>query len=79
MESSDWPRVGLFTGGNNHLGHFAACLKSEGPGIRGQYCLVQMAYNFTIDETEKVTLGRINWPDESASAWKVVNMVRTMK
>lgn len=76
MESSEWPRVGLLFGGTTHFGHWAECLKSEGPQFKGQYCLVEASFNFTFEEADHTPPAWVEWPRENSSAWKVIKTVR---
>lgn len=75
MESSEWPRMGLFYGVTYHLGNWAECLRSRGPNIKGQYCLVEATYNFTYAAFEKPDPGWVDWPAENESVWKILKMV----
>lgn len=75
MESSEWPRTGLFSGVTMHLGHYAECLRSEGSGIHGKYCLAQATYDFDGGEVTQIAPGWAKWAEEDASAWKVIKMV----
>lgn len=78
MESSEWPRIGLFSGVTTHLGHFSECLRSQGPaGIKGQYCVAQATYDFAISTADHLASEKwADWPKENASAWEVLKTVR---
>lgn len=75
LESSEWPRVGLFSGVTYHLGDWAACLRSSGPNIKGQYCLVEATYNFKYGKFELPAPDWVDWPPENASVWEVLTLV----
>lgn len=76
MESSEWPKVGLFSGVTVHLGNYAECLRSRGPGISGQYCIAQANYNLTTAISYTFVSGWNQWPKENASVWRIMKMVR---
>lgn len=76
MESTEWPRIGLFSGVTTHLGNYAECLRARGPGIKGQYCLAQATYNFPATIFDRPAPGWTQWPEENASVWKIIQMVR---
>ena len=76
LESSQWPEVGLFAGMTYHLGNFDECLMISAHEIRGQYCLVEGAYNlfdkgYNQDNIETV----VEWPKDELSAWSALHMV----
>ena len=72
LESSQWPKTGLLYGATTHFGNMAECLRSQGPdGIYGQYCLVELVYNFTWTSHPP----SMAWPDESESAWDTIKTV----
>lgn len=76
MESSEWPKVGLFSGVTAHLGNYAECLRSRGPGIKGKYCIAQANYNLTTSISYIFIPGWNQWPNENASVWSIMKMVR---
>lgn len=82
MESSEWPVIGILSGATVHMGDYTECLKSAGPGFRGKYCLVGGNFLFNGFGTslpsstpDYLAEGWITWPDENASAWRVINQV----
>lgn len=77
MESSEWPRTGVFAGVTTFLGNWAECLRSRGPSnIRGQYCLPEATYDFTLDTVDQLGPRWVDWPQENESAWNVIQSVR---
>ena len=80
LESSEWPSVGLFSGKLFHTGDWDECLKASGPAsIKGKYCLVQAHINVSAAlKSERTYFDDTGWPDEGASAWDIIDAVRSM-
>lgn len=77
MESSEWPRTAIFAGVTTFLGNWAECLRSQGPGIRGQYCLPELRYDFFVDKTYDPPSPRwVDWPEEYESIWSIIQSVK---
>lgn len=77
MESSEWPRTAIFAGVTTFFGNWAECLKSQGPGIRGQYCLPELRYDFSVDKTYDPPSPRwVDWPEEYESIWSIIQSVK---
>ncbi|XP_065201228.1 nose resistant to fluoxetine protein 6-like [Planococcus citri] len=70
MESSEWPSVGIFSGMVAHLGNYDECLKISSYGVKGQYCLAEVDYDYPdVSLSELVEV-----PDEKRSAWEALTM-----
>lgn len=53
MESSEWPSVGIYAGTVHHLGNWHECMSVSYENIRGQYCIVEVEYDFQSADASK--------------------------
>lgn len=75
LESSQWPRVGIFAGITYHLGNYDECLMVTSHTFQGQYCLAEGTYDFNNVESNHDLLQPVEWPTENLSAWEAIKMV----
>lgn len=73
MESSEWPSVGLFSGRTTHLGDYDECLSISSHGIKGQYCLPEITYDYVHDPTH--IKNAVENPPQDVSVWEAITMV----
>lgn len=76
FESSEWPYVGLFSGKVDHWGNYDECLMVSSHGLRGQYCLAEAAFDFPANSASVYGTSVAYQPDEEASVWDTLQMVR---
>lgn len=72
LESSEWPSVGSYAGMTYSMGNWDECLRVAQYDVKGQYCLVQATYDYTLNNTTDV---EYKWPDERASIWNALETV----
>ncbi|XP_065204696.1 nose resistant to fluoxetine protein 6-like [Planococcus citri] len=69
-ESSEWPLGGILSGTVNYMGNYDECLDISSHGVKGQYCLVEVIYNFPHVLQHEI----VEKPDGMISAWEVITM-----
>ena len=75
MESSEWPRLGIFSGATTALGGWSECLRARSPAYQGQYCLIDAVYDYSFAPADPLQRGWDKYPNENASVWGTMKMV----